>query len=380
MELVIQQTQKYNGQDVLQLKENLDTNCVVDLIENIILLGTDKGLYSYNNQRLLHISGLESVHQITLIPNFNMALMIVDINRILIKCDLQHLKDVSQCAPFTQPKINFSNVNINNLSGFHIFQTSNYNKQLTLGIATSKQIVVLIYDLNCQDFKPLRILDTAEPTSCMRFTEHSLIIGADKFFEVDLNTFEADEFLDVSDHKLSHAIMCSSIKSFPLAIMQISKNPLEYLVCFKEFATFVDEYGRSSREYDLKWNHLPLAFYYHAPYLYIATFLTIEIIKISVNRNVYEECTFKINYNNLRYLGNSKKGIYVKVGNAVKIVDAKSLDYDVSFSSSESEQNNDTEESDRFSFTSSMVHSLDGHLSDDEGDEMETKKVQFTDL
>lgn len=379
LEAVLKQTQKYNGREVLQLKDNIDVNCVVDILDQTLLLGTDKGLFTYFKKSLVHINGFTSVHQISLIANLNMAIMIVNTNRIIIRCDLNHLKDVAQCAPCTNPSLTYSIISVNNLNGFHIFETSLQNKQLILGVATNKKVVLLIYDTSEHSFKPLRILDTAEPSSCLLFTEHSLIIGTDKFFEVDLITFEADELLDVSDQKLSHAIMCSKLGSFPLAIIRISKNPLEYLVCFKEFASFIDEYGRSSRESDLKWSQLPVAFHYHSSYLYVVTFISIEIIKITCDKDTCHQTIFKINHNNIRYLGNTKTGIYLKIGEEIKLIEAKTIDCDnISLST-----NNDENQDDRFSFTSSMVNSLDGNLSDDEcdfGSKTEMRKVKFTDL
>lgn len=382
LENCLKEAQKYNGKELLLIKDNIDVNCITDVLEQTILLGTDKGLFTYFNNNLVHINGFTSVHQISLITNINMAIMIVNTNRILIKCDLNHLKDVAQCAPCTNPSLNYSIINVNNLNGFHIFETSMENKQLILGVATNKKVIVLIYERNELTFKPLRILDTAEPSSCLLFTEHSLIIGADKFFEVDLITYEADELLDASDHKLSHAVMCSKLGSFPLAIIRISKNPLEYLVCFKEFASFIDEYGRSTRESDLKWSQLPVAFHFHSSYLYVVTYLSIEIIKISCDKDTCHETIFKANYNNLRYLGYTKNGIYLKIGDGIKLIEAKVID--TSDSSSFTTSNDDeNREEDRFSFTSSMVNSLDGNLSDDEINvchKFETKRVQFTDL
>lgn len=372
MDFVIKGTQKYTGQTLLHLKE-IDVNCVLDFYESIILLGTDKGLYSYHDDSLVHVIGIGSVHQIGIISNLNLALMIVNTNRILIRCDLNHLRDVSKCAPCTNPSLNFVNVNVNNLNGFHIFESSvRSGKELIVSVATSKQVIILNYDVIGNSFKPLRILDTAEPTSCLLFTEHSLIIGTDKFFEVDLNTFKADELLDVTDPKLLQAVVSSNLGSFPLDIVQISNNPIEYLVCFKEFATFIDEYGCSTRDDDLKWSQFPLAFHYNNPYLYVVTFVSIEIVKIDDKRN---EIIFKNNYgSNLRYLGKSKRGIYIKTGDEIKLLEAKTIDFDNNNSFS-TNSNEDNQEEDRFSFTSSMVNSLDG---EEEGPE--TKRVQFTNL
>lgn len=145
-------------------------------------------------------------------------------NRYLIRTDLSHVSNLVQCTSCSKPTLKFKNVTINNLSGFHIMKAKN----CTLCIATSKQVIIMEYDLVESEFAPLRVLDTAEPTSCLLFTDHSLIIGANKYFEVDLKTFTAEEFLDNSDVKLSQATRCYKMGSFPLAIFQVSNLPILY--------------------------------------------------------------------------------------------------------------------------------------------------------
>lgn len=357
------------GEDIHELTREIDVNCIIELDKDMKLFGADKGLFSYNNNTLNHISGPLHVQQIATLPKLNLVLMIVDENRVLISCDLRHLHSLCACAPCSKPSLQFQAVNIKNMNGFHLFRTS-CNKTNMLCIANARQLFILKYDFKCKTFIPERILDTAEPTSCILFTEHSLIIGADKFFEIDLATYHADEFLDASDRKLSSAITCYKLKSFPLSILRISKNPVEYLLCFHEFATFVDEYGRSTRGSDIKWSHLPHAFYYNAGYLFVVQFYAIEIIKItsdamnnSTNSTDFE--TYKMEFSNLKYLGHGDNGIYIKTGNYIKYVNASNINPDTSLPLTADIEQIDCD-SDRFSFTSSIVQSLDGHLSDTE--------------
>lgn len=166
--------------------------------------------------------------------------------------------------------------------------------------------------------------------------------------------------------------------SFPLAILQISKDPKEYLLCFNEFAIFVDEYGRSTRQTEIKSNHLPLAFHYQNPYLYIVQFAAIEIIKITpetCNDRTKELENTRLEIDKFRYVGHNKAGIYIACSRYVKFVNAKKIvDMDLSSEVSESIQN----ESDRFSFSSSMVQSLDGQLSDGDSIDDKLRRVRFS--
>lgn len=73
------------------------------------------------------------------------------------------------------------------------------------------------------------------------------------------------DFLDASDKSLCHLIaVAKKANSFPLAILDVTVHggrcSPEYLVCFHEVGVFVDQYGRRSREEDIKWGHVPFAF------------------------------------------------------------------------------------------------------------------------
>ncbi|KAG8236768.1 hypothetical protein J437_LFUL016882 [Ladona fulva] len=127
-------------------------------------------------------------------------------------------------------------------------------------------------------------METAEPCSCLHFAPHSVIVGCDKFFEIDLKDYSVEEFLDGSDPSLAYAVLGTHhLKSFPVAVLDISSsvtNP-EYLLCFHEFAVFVDAYGRKTREEDVKWSHISFAFAFQKPYLFIFHFALVEVLRIT---------------------------------------------------------------------------------------------------
>ncbi|KAJ8956368.1 hypothetical protein NQ318_015106 [Aromia moschata] len=365
---------------VLSVPEGLNVNCVLELTENVKVIGSERGLYSYHEKKLLAIEGLTAVHHISIMPTAGVVLMIVNLKSVLISCDLNHLVNLTQGAQCTKPKLKYNEVNVNNMTGFHFLQVSRAGNRQKVCVATSKQLVILQYYLETTELVPLRVLDTAEPVSCVLFTDNSLIVGADKFFEIDLATFRAEEFLDVSDAKLRPAVKCYRMGSFPLSIIQVSKSPKEYLLCFNEFSVFVDEYGRSTRKREIKSSHLPLAFHFSEPYLYVVQFSAVEFVRLSeetCNEASEKELdSTRLELERFRYVGCNKKGVYVLQGGDVKFVDArKFVEGDLSSVASESTEN----ESDRFSFTSSLVQSLDGNMSDSESLENDRqRKVKFS--
>nr|XP_025039123.1 citron Rho-interacting kinase-like [Pelodiscus sinensis] len=77
-------------------------------------------------------------------------------------------------------------------------------------------------------------IETSEPCSCIHLTNYSIIIGTNKFYEIEMKLYTLEEFLDKNDHSLASAVFASSTNSFPVSIIQV--NPTgqreEYLLCF----------------------------------------------------------------------------------------------------------------------------------------------------
>ncbi|KAK9874246.1 hypothetical protein WA026_002601 [Henosepilachna vigintioctopunctata] len=365
---------------IMSLPDDLTVNCVLDLTEDIKALGTTKGLFCYYNGDLVFVEGFEEVHHIALVPPTKTLAMIVNAKNILITCDLNHLINVTQCtAAFAKTNLNYDVVHVKGLNGFHLLVSCKKGGHKMFCVATPKHLIIMGYNEKEDEFLPLRILDTAEPTGTVLFTEHSIIVGADKFFEIDIETFVAEEFLDTSNAKLQQVLKCYKMKSYPLSVVEVSDNPREYLVSFNEFSIFVDEYGSPSRKKEWTSKHFPIGVIYVKPYLYVVEFFTVEIRRITVDtcsseqEEEHEPDVSRIKLNKFQLVGTNKRGIYVTHKNAIKLVEGrKCLPCD---DSSLLETVTGEDSSDRFSFSTSMVQSLDGHLDENIPNE---KNVTFT--
>lgn len=360
----------------MTLPENLNiyVNCVIDLTKNIKILGTDGGLYSYHHDQFVRIENVTDVHYVTPIPNTNHVIMIVNAEGVLITCDLNHLINLSQCASCTKPTLIYKKVFGNNSLGddnFHFVQTSRVHKDRPLFFAaTSQQLVIADYDLDGDEFRVLRVMDTAEPISCGLFTEHTLIVGADKFFEIDLATFQAEEFIDLSDVNLKHVKKCYRMKSFPLGVMQVSENPKEYLLCFNEFSLFVDEFGRSSRSTEIVSTFVPIGFYFVTPFLYVVQFGGVQIFKVGDSRDkqAFDSCHLPLKQ--ARFVGVAKGGIYIWHDGKVKLLEGRRIVPDDNVSQFTVSTEDDCDSNDgKYSLDSSLVNSMEngGGWSDGEG-------------
>lgn len=89
-------------------------NCVVDLgAENVLLLGAKEGLFSYcasKSRTLTTIRGVKQIHQLSLHPHLDLALMIAGEYRELVYCNLRLLKNNALAADCSRPAISTKSV------------------------------------------------------------------------------------------------------------------------------------------------------------------------------------------------------------------------------------------------------------------------------
>ncbi|XP_011313291.1 citron Rho-interacting kinase [Fopius arisanus] len=371
-------------QSVVRLEKNrLDLNCVIELEEEgVLLIGAEEGLYSYRpavSKVLTAIRGVKRVHQLTVHPHLGLALMIAGEDRQLVSCDLRQLKSNALAADCSRPAINTKRI-LNGSESCHLYQL----EEDLLCAATASQVILLKWKTDQVDgkFVPVRELETQEPCSCAIFTKDNLIVGCQKFFQIDLQNYGVDDFPEEDDSSVKAALAgVARLGIFPVAVLNVSNgSQVELLLCYNEFGVFVNENGRRTRMVDPTWSHLPFAFAFRKPYLFIVHFSSVEVIKLTLetfrSTNKSPERAL-IDLNNPRYLGLAgSRGIYVAVINST--LDIQRIDgvasilsrISDSLSSLDSLCNNDNDESSsEFSFTPSLMEALDNPA----------KKVHFAD-
>ncbi|XP_045137030.1 citron rho-interacting kinase-like [Portunus trituberculatus] len=272
----------------LDQPSTLDVNTIVFLGQATAVIGAAEGLFSFivddagNLKSRSRIEGLTNVHQILLVPSAGVALFIAGMDNLVYQIDVGSLTTSAEAMQLTKPSI--SPVRVEPLQGCHLLASGTTKaRQTFMCAAASDRICILVWKDLEERFSLCNQYSTQEPCSCLHFTQVSLIVGAEKFYEIDLKTFEIEEFLDESDTSLTYAIYGSAqMSSFPVAIIQVSKPGKhgEYLLCFHEFAVFVDPYGQRSREHDIRFTRLPIAIEYRSPFLYIIHQNAIEVVEI----------------------------------------------------------------------------------------------------
>uniref|UniRef100_A0A8C5LL70 Citron Rho-interacting kinase n=1 Tax=Leptobrachium leishanense TaxID=445787 RepID=A0A8C5LL70_9ANUR len=276
---------KLLGNSLLKLEgeDRLDINCTIPLTEQIVLVGAEEGLYALNvlKNSLTHIPGVGAVFQLHIVKELEKLLLIAGEERALCLIDVKKVKQsLAQSHLPAQPEISMTVFEA--VKGCHLFAAGKIENGLCICAAMLNKVVILRYNDSLSKFCIRKEIETSEPCSCIYFTGYSIIIGTNKFYEIEMKQYTLEEFLDKNDHSLASAVFASSSNSFPIAIMQVNSTGQreEYLLCFHEFGVFVDSYGRRSRTEDLKWSRLPLAFAYREPYLFVTHFNSLEVIEI----------------------------------------------------------------------------------------------------
>ncbi|NWW28476.1 CTRO kinase, partial [Falcunculus frontatus] len=299
---------KLLGNSLLKLEgeDRLDINCTMPFSDQVVLVGAEEGLYALNvlKNSLTHIPGMGAVFQIHLIKDLEKLLMIAGEERALCLADVKKVKQsLAQSHLPAQPDVS-PNV-FEAVKGCHLFAAGKVENTLCICAAMPSKVVVLRYNESLSKFCIRKEIETSEPCSCIHLTTYSIIIGTNKFYEIEMKQYTLEEFLDKNDHTLASAVFAASTNSFPVSIIQV--NPAgqreEYLLCFHEFGVFVDSYGRRSRTDDLKWNRLPLAFAYREPYLFVTHFNSLEVIEIQARASLGTPARAHLEIPNPRYLG-----------------------------------------------------------------------------
>uniref|UniRef100_A0A6I8N5Y4 Citron Rho-interacting kinase n=1 Tax=Ornithorhynchus anatinus TaxID=9258 RepID=A0A6I8N5Y4_ORNAN len=285
---------KLLGNSLLKLEgdDRLDLNCTLPFSDQVVLVGTEEGLYALNvlKNSLTHIPGVGAIFQIYIIKDLEKLLMIAGEERALCLVDVKKVKQsLAQSHLPAQPDI--SPTIFEAVKGCHLFAAGKIENGLCICAAMPNKVVILRYNENLSKYCIRKEIETSEPCSCIHFTNYSIIIGTNKFYEIEMKQYTLEEFLDKNDHSLAPAVFASSSNSFPVTIVQVNSagQREEYLLCFHEFGVFVDSYGRRSRTDDLKWSRLPLAFAYREPYLFVTHFNSLEVIEIQARSSLGSE-------------------------------------------------------------------------------------------
>ncbi|XP_014673016.1 PREDICTED: citron Rho-interacting kinase-like, partial [Priapulus caudatus] len=267
----------------------LDVNCTLVLNDQLLLLlGAEEGLFALplpadpSGGALYRVEGIDKVYQMLPLTQLGLIVMITGKHQELCTIEAAPLASrvarASVAAPTVTPAF------VSSIATCHLIAGAWREGCGFVCAALPDKLKLLKYCATTCEFVVLKEFATAEPCSCLLFTEHSVILGTNTYYEIDLMQGTIEDFLDASDTSLAYVVYAAAGRSsFPVSVMQVSPpgKEEEFLLCFHEFGVFVDAYGCRSRKDDMKWSRLPLAFGYSAPYLFITHINCVEVCDIN---------------------------------------------------------------------------------------------------
>merc|ERR1719186_676046 len=102
---------------------------------------------------------------------------------------------------------------------------------------------------------------TDQHTKTIHFTDHSVLVGTSKFYEIDLKNFSAEEFLDLSHPGVQKSVASTEFEgSLPHSVLDITpaqSDEREYALAYTRHILFVDSFGQQTKP-PLVFDRLPV--------------------------------------------------------------------------------------------------------------------------
>ncbi|XP_076434884.1 uncharacterized protein LOC143274829 [Babylonia areolata] len=303
---------------VVSLKEadRKEFNCALALSPQLVLLGTDDGLFALNpqstsgRQHLVQLSGFGSVHLMAEAKGVNLVLMLTGPERrlVMVESKLIQCRMSQTVGGETTP---FSYRAVEGIQRCTVFEVALWADASYLCVGMPNKVVLLKYNPSLAMYCLRKEMPSSQPCSCICMAESFAIVGTERFYRISLEHPSLIDFVDRQDSSLAFAAFgAANHHSFPLAVVQVSPDglPLEFLLCFHEFGVFVDHRGQRSRESDIKWSGLPLSFSYTEPFLYITYFNSLQATVVPTDKDQVKGCQTAVDLPAPRYLGRAEEG------------------------------------------------------------------------
>jgi len=231
----------------------------MDYIGNIVVIGTTKGLLTRDMDsetgELRTLEGIDvPVHKIKYIQAIQ-SLVLATGSDTSTGSQL-----VTVCARAVAAGTTLYPTSVPEFSQCHIFSAHTTKKNHVYLCAANKHMVSIFeWSFKRGEFVIRNKFSTDKYTGCIYFTEHSVLVGTNKFYEIELKTFAAEEFLDTADPAIKRMLHSAEFHgSEPRQVLTVkdAKEP-EFILCFTRHMLFVDGYGGQTRE-PITFSKLPM--------------------------------------------------------------------------------------------------------------------------
>ncbi|KAI8053465.1 CNH domain-containing protein [Syncephalis plumigaleata] len=244
-----------------------------------LVIGTDDGVYvgmEAHPDTMAKTLDLDKVHKIEILEDYNMVLILHDKNGTLTAYSMDCLmspdlasttarngRKVKSHVSFFKVGICLNRVLVCVVKSAALYSTIEVLEPMS-AVSNKKKPLGMILRNN-EALKTYRELYIPTESSSIHFLKTKLCIGCNKGFEVlDPETKDSICLLDSTDETLNFVLRRESAR--PIAIFRIRNG--DFLLCYDEFAFFVNKNGRRSRpNWLVTWEGEPSAFAINYPYI-----------------------------------------------------------------------------------------------------------------
>ena len=166
----------------------------VEAVDDILVVGTSQGLATVKDGILENCDGISTpVHKVHFLKSLNLLVMVTGGDGLPSNLVMVDARPILSASGSLQPE------SVCELTSCHIFDcTETSGGKVFLCAANDHLVVMLEWSHKRGHFVLRNKFSTDQHTRTIYFTDHTVLVGTSKFYEIDLITFAAEEFLDLS--------------------------------------------------------------------------------------------------------------------------------------------------------------------------------------
>jgi citron Rho-interacting kinase len=209
-----------------------------------LVLGTTQGLACLTPEGVTHCQGIDTpVHRLHHLASLN--LLVLATGGDGLPSQLVVVSSLSLTSPLHPTAVTPE------LARCHTFACLETNQGKVFLCAVSEDLVVILeWSARRGSFVLRNKFSTDQPTAAIHFTDHSVLVGTTKFYEIDLKNFSAEEFLDLAHPGIKETVSSPAFNgSLPKSVLKLDHEDgePEYLLAFTRNIVFVDSFGQETR-------------------------------------------------------------------------------------------------------------------------------------
>lgn len=213
-------------------------------LEELLVVGTTQGLATVRDGVVVKCEGINTpVHMMQHIKSLNLLVLATGGDGLPSQLVTVHTRPVQSASGPLQPD------SLPEVTKCHIFSCMETAQgKVYLCAANDHLVTIMEWSHKRGHFVLRNKFSTDQHTKTIHFTDHSVLVGTSKFYEIDLKNFSAEEFLDLSHPGIQKAVSSAEFAgSLPKCVLDISSaqsDEREYALAFNRHILFVDSFGQ----------------------------------------------------------------------------------------------------------------------------------------